>query len=309
MSVPAPVGPRFGARLGRATAELGPVCVGIDPHPGLLARWGLGDDVDGLRRFALTAAEALLGRVAALKPQSAFFERHGSRGVAVLEEVLALSAGSTTQVVVDAKRGDIGSTMAGYADAYLRDGSPLAGDALTVSPYLGFGSLAPAVEVAAGTGRGLFVLALTSNPEGAEVQHAVVAGAGAGGRAGVDGRSVAAVVAAHAAALNATELDAPAPDGVRPDAGVLGSVGLVVGATVAADAERLGIDLAGVRGPLLAPGFGAQGAGAAELAAFASARSAVLVSTSREVLAAGPDAGALREAAARAVDQAVHGLG
>ncbi len=68
--------------------------------------------------------------------------------------------------------------MAGYADAYLRDGSPLAGDALTVSPYLGFGSLAPAVEAALATGRGLFVLCLTSNPEGASVQHART-GAGA----------------------------------------------------------------------------------------------------------------------------------
>nr|WP_182114159.1 MULTISPECIES: orotidine-5'-phosphate decarboxylase [unclassified Actinotalea] len=277
-------------------AEHGPVCVGIDPHAGLLAEWGLTDDAEGLRRFALTVTEALLGRVAALKPQAAFFERHGSRGVAVLEEVVAMAAGSGTQLVVDAKRGDIGSTMAGYADAFLRDGSPLAGDALTVSPYLGFGSLAPAVTRAAADGRGLFVLALTSNPEGAEVQHA--AAADPDGSAA----SVAGVVAAHAGALNAAEL-ATAGTGAG-----LGSVGLVVGATVAPAAERLGIDLAGVRGPLLAPGFGAQGAGAAELAAFGAARAQVLVSTSRAVLRAGPDAAGLRAATARTVDEVAAAL-
>src|SRR5690606_8562055 len=125
-----------------------------------------------------------------------------------------------TLTVLDAKRGDIGSTMSGYADAYLRDGAPLAADALTLSPYLGFGSLRPAVDAALATGRGLFVLALTSNPEGPQVQHA----------RGTDGRSVAGMVAAEAAAINAGALD-PA-SGVR-----LGPVGLVVGATVG-DAPR-----------------------------------------------------------------------
>ena len=179
--------PRFGARLAAAMAEHGPLCVGIDPHPALLEAWGLPDDATGLRRFALTVAEAVTGHVAAVKPQAAFFERHGAAGVAVLEEVLAAVRGSAggTQVVCDAKRGDIGSTMAGYADAYLRDGAPLACDALTVSPFLGVGSLLPAVEAAALARRGLFVLALTSNPEGAEVQHArTVAGAPLAGAPG-----------------------------------------------------------------------------------------------------------------------------
>ncbi|WP_298457944.1 orotidine-5'-phosphate decarboxylase [uncultured Cellulomonas sp.] len=287
----------FGARLAAAMAEHGPLCVGIDPHPGLLAAWGLPDDAAGLRSFALRVLDAVAGRVAAVKPQSALFERHGSAGVAVLEEVVAAGRATGTLVVVDAKRGDIGSTMAGYADAYLRDGSPLAGDALTVSPYLGFGSLAPAVEVASATGRGLFVLALTSNPEGAAVQHAVAA----------DGRSVARTVAEEAAALNAAELAGLAAVGSGSVA--LGSMGLVVGATVGDAAERLGIDLAAVRGPLLAPGVGAQGAGPAELArVFGAARSGVLASSSRGVLAAGPQAGALREAARRAADDAASAL-
>lgn len=281
----------FGARLADAMDRFGPLCVGIDPHPGLLAAWGLADDAEGLRRFALTVVEALTGEVAALKPQAAFFERHGSRGIAVLEEVLAAVRGEATQVVLDAKRGDIGSTMSGYGDAYLAAGAPLACDALTVSPYLGVGALSPAVQAAVANGRGLFVLALTSNPEGPGVQHARAA----------EGEAVAAGVARQVAALNASALEAaPAP---------LGPFGLVVGATVGDAVRRLGIDLAAVRGPLLAPGVGAQGAGATELAdVFGAARRAVLASTSRAVLDAGPTVGSLRDAAARAVDEASRAL-
>ncbi|MFC8192546.1 orotidine-5'-phosphate decarboxylase [Cellulomonas sp. NPDC057328] len=276
----------FGARLAAAADDHGPLCVGIDPHATLLADWGLTDDVAGLRTFAHTVLEAVAGRVAAVKPQAAFFERHGSAGLAVLEEVVAAGRETGTLVVVDAKRGDIGSTMGAYADAFLRDGSPLAGDALTVSPYLGFGSLDPAVDLALATGRGLFVLCLTSNKEGHEVQHARTE----------DGPTVAALVAARAAALNAGE---------RP----LGSVGLVVGATVGDAAARAGVDLERVNGPLLAPGVGAQGAGPAELArVFGGARRQVLASSSRGVLAAGPDVASLRAAARRAADEAAAAL-
>lgn len=306
-----PAGSRapFGARLAAAMAEHGPLCAGIDPHPGLLDAWGLTDDAAGLQTFALTVVDALGGRVAALKPQSALFERHGSKGVAVLEEVIAAAREAGTLTIVDAKRGDIGSTMAGYAQAYLADGSPLAGDALTVSPFLGAGSLTPAVELALATGRGLFVLCLTSNPEGHEVQHARSAG----------GESVAAQVARFAAELNAAELGAVELDAVDLGApgsaasesaadqgsGGLGSIGLVVGATIGDAARTAGVDLAAVRGPLLAPGVGAQGAGAEELAAvFGDARSQVLASSSRGVLAAGPDVAALRTAAKTAADEA-----
>ncbi|GAA4727342.1 orotidine-5'-phosphate decarboxylase [Isoptericola chiayiensis] len=278
MSAPAP----FGARLAAAMDAVGPLCVGIDPHAALLAAWGLPDDVGGLREFSLRVVDALGGAVAALKPQAAFFERHGSRGLAVLEEVLAASRAAGTLTIVDAKRGDIGSTMAGYGDAFLADGSPLAGDAVTVSPYLGFGSLAPALERASASGRGVFVLCLTSNPEGRQVQHA----------AGADGVSVAASVAAQAAALN---------EGASP----MGSVGLVVGATVGDAVRDTGTDLDAVNGPLLAPGVGAQGAGPAELAqVFGAARGSVLASSSRGVLGAGPDAADLRRAAAAAAGEA-----
>ncbi|GAA2231648.1 orotidine-5'-phosphate decarboxylase [Promicromonospora sukumoe] len=280
----------FGARLAAAMDEHGPLCVGIDPHASLLHAWGLSDDVAGLREFSLRVVDALGGKVAAFKPQAAFFERHGSRGLGVLEEVIAAaratgSGGSGTLTIVDAKRGDIGSTMGAYAEAFLADGSPLAGDALTVSPYLGFGSLDPAVELATATGRGLFVLCLTSNKEGFEVQHAQT-----------DGTSVAALMAAHAAVLNA---------GAEP----MGSVGLVVGATIGDAVAATGTDLVAVNGPLLAPGVGAQGAGERELATtFGGARKNVLASSSRGVLAAGPDPEALVSAARAAAQEATKAL-
>ncbi|GAA2520902.1 orotidine-5'-phosphate decarboxylase [Rarobacter incanus] len=277
----------FGQRLSSAMDLRGPVCVGIDPHPALLAAWGLPDTAQGVETFALTVIEAVGGRVAAIKPQSALFERHASAGVAVLEKVIAALRAADTLSIVDAKRGDIGSTMQGYAEAYLGDG-PLAGDAVTLSPYLGFGSLSPAIELAHRNDKGIFVLCLTSNPEGASIQHA---------RDEI-GTSVAALVANEAARINAS-----AP-------GDLGSVGLVVGATIGDAARQTGVDLAAVRGPLLAPGVGSQGAGATELAhVFGDARRAVLASSSRGILRAGPSVSALRAAAAQSTEQAAGALG
>lgn len=268
--------PGFGDRLYAAMREHGPVCVGIDPHASLLSSWGLTDDAHGVREFSLRVIDALGGRVAAFKPQSAFFERHGSRGVAVLEEVIAACREVGSLSIVDAKRGDIGSTMDGYAQAYLSDSSRLAGDAVTLSPYLGVGSLAPALELARRTGRGVFVLALTSNPEGASVQHARRA----------SGASVAGDVVSQLAEFNA-----------RCDKLHLGPAGIVVGATVGDAIERLGLDLPALRGAFLAPGVGAQGAGVAQVRqVFAGVEDAVLASSSRAILSAGPSMSALRQA-------------
>jgi len=270
----------FGSRLGRAMADRGPLCVGIDPHPALLQRWGLGDDVAGLERFSLTVLEAVASLAAAVKPQVALYERHGSAGIAVLERTLAAAAEASVLTIADAKRGDIGSTMAAYADAWLRDGSALAADSVTLSPYLGFESLRPALDLAAETGRGVFVLALTSNPEGASVQHV----------GGAD--SVARRIAAAAAAENS-----------RYD-GSLGSVGLVVGATVGSALTELELDLAAVRGPILAPGLGAQGATAADLRrTFGAAYPQVLGTSSRDILSAGPEPKALQDAARRTLEE------
>ncbi|MBK3634237.1 orotidine-5'-phosphate decarboxylase [Streptomyces sp. MBT97] len=263
----------FGARLRRAMDERGPLCVGIDPHASLLAEWGLNDDVAGLERFSRTVIEATADRVALLKPQSAFFERFGSRGIAVLEKTVQEARAAGALVVMDAKRGDIGSTMAAYAESFLHKDAPLFSDALTVSPYLGYGSLAPAVATARESGAGLFVLALTSNPEGGEVQRAVRA----------DGRDVGATMLAHLAAENAGE---------EP----LGSFGAVVGATLG-DLSAYDLD---INGPLLAPGVGAQGATPADLPrVFGSAACNVVPNVSRGVLRHGPDVVALRDAVDR----------
>jgi orotidine-5'-phosphate decarboxylase len=260
-------------------AARGPLCVGIDPHPSLLSAWGLKDDVDGLRAFSLTVLEAVASLAAAVKPQVALYERHGSAGIAVLEEVLAIARDESVLTIADAKRGDIGSTMAAYADAWLRDGSPLAADSVTLSPYLGFESLRPALDLAAETGRGVFVLALTSNPEGPSVQHV----------GGAD--SVARRIAQAAGGEN------------RRYPGDLGSVGLVVGATVGSALADLDVDLAAMRGPILAPGLGAQGATPAHLrATFGNAYGQVLGTSSREILSAGPKRQELRDAAQRTLD-------
>jgi orotidine-5'-phosphate decarboxylase len=264
----------YAERLLAALEQRGPLCVGIDPHAKLLADWGLGDDVAGLERFALTAVEAIAPVAAVIKPQSAFFERFGARGVAVLEQVIATGRAAGAIVIVDAKRGDIGSTMAAYADAYLDPASPLTGDAVTISPYLGYGSLAPAITAAMTHDRGVFVLTLTSNPDGASVQRAE--------RSGV---SVAQSMVDAAGADNA---------GALP----LGRVGLVVGATVG----DLGIDLAALGGPVLVPGLGAQGGTPADIRRLFGDRPGVIGSTSRGVLAAGPDPAALRAATLRTAD-------
>jgi orotidine-5'-phosphate decarboxylase len=259
-------------------AARGPLCVGIDPHPALLKSWGLDDDAAGLRRFSLTVLEAVGSLAAAVKPQVALYERHGSAGLAVLEEVLAAAQGQVL-TIADAKRGDIGSTMAAYADAWLRDGSALAADSVTLSPYLGFESLRPALDLAADYGRGVFVLALTSNPEGASVQHV----------GGTD--SVARRITEAAAAENGRY------------EGPLGSVGLVVGATVGSALTDLQLDLEAVRGPILAPGLGAQGATPADLRrTFGAAYPQVLGTSSREILAAGPGIKGLQGAAQRTLD-------
>jgi orotidine-5'-phosphate decarboxylase len=272
----------FGARLRRAMDARGPLCVGIDPHASLLSAWGLNDDVAGLERFSRTVVEAVADRVAVLKPQSAFFERFGSRGLAVLERTVQEARAAGALVVMGAKRGDIGSTMAAYAEAFLHKDAPLFSDALTVSPYLGYGSLRPAVEQARESGAGLFVLALTSNPEGGEVQHAVRAGDGEG-----PGRNVGATILAHLAAENAGE---------EP----LGSFGAVVGATLG---DLSSYDLA-INGPLLAPGVGAQGATPADLPrVFGAASRQVVPNVSRGVLRHGPDTGALRAASDRFAEE------
>ena len=267
--------PAFGARLRIAMDGRGPLCAGIDPHAGLLEAWGLTDSVNGLEKFALGAAEVLAPRVAAVKPQSAFFERFGSRGIEVLERVIATSREAGALVVLDVKRGDIGSTAQAYADAYLDPRSPIAADAITASPFLGFGSLEPMLTTAREHAKGVFVLALTSNPEAPQFQHARTEA----------GRSVGGTVLDELRALNA-------------DTAPMGSFGAVVGATITETDEDLAVN-----GPLLVPGIGAQGGTADDVRRiFGDVIDFVLPSSSREILGAGPDAGALHAAVGRSLD-------
>jgi orotidine-5'-phosphate decarboxylase len=271
MTSPAP----FGARLDAALSARGSLCVGIDPHAGLLAAWGLSDDVAGLARFADTCVSAFADTAAVVKPQSAFFERFGSAGVAVLEQTISACREAGAILLLDVKRGDIGSTMAAYAEAYLDPASPLASDAMTVSPYLGVGSLQPVFDVVISANAGAFVLAATSNPEGPQVQHARTA----------DGTTVAQAIVGEMAARNA---------GAAP----LGSLGVVAGATI----EPGVVSFAGLNGPILAPGVGAQGGTADDIRrVFGTATRNVIPSVSRDVLRHGRDVTELRDAVHRLV--------
>ncbi|MDV6229504.1 orotidine-5'-phosphate decarboxylase [Rhodococcus sp. NPDC079359] len=266
-------------RLRAAVAARGRLCVGIDPHPALLEAWDLPRSADGLEVFAELCVEAFVGEVAIVKPQVAFFEAYGSAGYAVLERTVGVLRDAGTMVISDAKRGDIGTTMDAYAQAWLEPDSPLSSDAVTVSPYLGFDSLGETVDRAVRHRRGLFVLARTSNAEGSALQQAATS----------DGETVAQSIVDAAGKRNRVDAD---------------TVGLVVGAT-----RDHGLDLSNYTGPILAPGLGAQGATVADLAEiFRDSRELLLPNSSRGVLAAGPSVTALRDAATRLRDEIEAGL-
>ena len=257
----------FGERIRAGIHRLGPLCVGIDPHAELLRAWDLDVDAAGARSFGLAVVDAAASRAAIVKPQVSFFERFGSAGFAALEDVLRAAREAGLLTIADAKRGDIGSTLDAYAEAWLAPGSPLEADAVTLSPYLGVGALAGAITTAYAHGKGIFVLATTSNPEAAGLQRSTDA----------QGRTVSQRVIDEVSEHNAANVGR----------GDWGSAGFVVGATV--DWNEAGIEPPTPVAPLLAPGFGHQGADPARLAEiFGSAADAVIVSESRSILSAGP---------------------
>lgn len=260
----------FSSRLVRNFERYGHLCVGIDPHSALIEDWGFADSVDGLRAFSNKVLEASVGRVGIIKPQVSFFERFGSKGFAVLEELATAASQSDLLVIMDAKRGDIGTTMDGYFDAWLSRTAPFVCDALTVSPYLGFDSLSNVFANAIENGKGVFVLSATSNPEGKTLQ-----------RAQVNGETIAADVLARLEQVNRVNLE---------PSGDLGNFGAVVGATL--NFQSVGIGNIYTDGslvtPILAPGFGAQGANLNQcVELFGAASSRVIASVSRSVLSAG----------------------
>ncbi len=260
----------FGDRLRSTFSEVGRLCVGIDPHRYLLERWGLPDDASGLREFGLRIVDATHGTAGIVKPQVAFFERHGSAGFAALERVMQEARAAELSIIADVKRGDVGTSVEAYGEAWLTPGSPLEADCMTISAFQGVGSIEAPIRLALANGKGLFVLGATSNPEAAAVQRAVMT---TGKWAG---RSVAAGIVDEVMTWNA-------------QAEHLGSIGVVLGATI--DLEEFGIstdDLVGT--PILAPGFGHQGAAISELSrVYGRAAEGTIVSASRSILAAGPD--------------------
>ncbi|MDO5671932.1 MAG: orotidine-5'-phosphate decarboxylase [Actinomycetaceae bacterium] len=259
----------FGIRLKTLMEKRGPLCVGIDPHPQLMELWGLEHSVNGLEYFARTIVELLGPVAAALKPQSALFEVYGSAGISVLERTLRDCEDIGTISILDVKRGDIGSTMSAYAQAYLGQEAPMRADAMTLSPYLGYGSLHPALSLAKKENRGTFVLGFTSNLEGPQVQHA----------RDENGQAVGTSIVNQAGNDNSYALKN----------GHWGHVGIVIGATIGDALRNTDTDLSKLNGPILAPGFGAQGAGSSEMRdVFGSALSQVLVSSSRGILQVGP---------------------
>jgi orotidine-5'-phosphate decarboxylase len=286
-------GAPFGARLDGAFAAHGHLCVGIDPHPYLLQEWGLGRDAAGVRDFGLRVVEAAAGRVGIVKPQVAFFESFGSAGFAALEDVLAAARAAGLLVIGDAKRGDIGSTNDGYAAAWLTAGSPLEVDALTVTAYTGVGALAGLLDTAEAAGKGAFVLSATSNPEARALQTATTDAGGA------PARTVARLVADEVAARNT--------DRTR-----LGDHGLVLGATQRLEDYGFTSDAGRTLSttPVLAPGFGFQGAEFDSIpAVFGQLAPNVVVSVSRSVLALGSASPAGAAGLAEAIERESAALG
>jgi len=294
----------FGDDLMARTREIGhPLCAGIDPHldrvPELFRRGSMAPADPStplaVEALALAFLDRLVGKVAAVKPQIAFFEQMGSGGMAALERVMAAARERELLIVLDAKRGDIGSTAEGYARAYLEPGAAAEADALTLNPYMGLDTLAPFAERAAAYGRGLFVLAKTSNPGSGDLQDRVLEKEG----------PVYEVLAASLAPM-ADELQGPATG--------WSSLGIVAGATYPEQAERLRALLPNAL--FLVPGYGAQGASAADaVRSFVPGPSGLeggLVNSSRGLLfpAAGEEAAdaggweqAVDEAVARAADE------
>lgn len=267
--------PSFGARLEGVLRERGRLCIGIDPHAYLLEAWGLPVSAVGALEFGLRVVEAVEGRVGMIKPQVAFYERFGAIGYKVLEEVFEAARDAGLLVIADVKRGDVGSTLEAYSEAWLTPGSPLEADAMTLNPYQGFDTLRHPLDLADRHGKGVFVLAATSNPESASVQTARRV------RGSQEGRTVAGGIARRAADWNR-----------RTTTDAMGSVGVVLGATV--NFDELGVDLADLatspRTPILAPGFGHQGALTNEVErVFGPAAPSTIVNVSRSVLGAGPD--------------------
>lgn len=234
----------FADRFIEATRTHGPLCVGIDPHAGRIPDLFGGDTPEGLERWGISVVNAIVGRASIVKPQVALFERHGWQGMRALSRVLEAAKAEGLIVLADAKRGDIGSTAQGYAAAYLSEDAAFPCDALTVNPYMGLDTIEPHVRTAEAAGKGVIVLARTSNPGSADYQARDLAGAPLFARV--------------------VESLAPMIERLKGDSGWSGLT-LVTGATGPDEAKHL--RTLAPEALFLVPGYGAQGAGASEAVA------------------------------------------
>ncbi len=251
----------FGDRLIDAVRAHGPLCVGLDPYAERIPKLFGDPGPEAVGRFSEAVVARLAGRVAVIKPQIALFEKWGPAGLAVLADLVGAARDLGLIVILDAKRGDIGATASGYAQAYLGPDAWLPVDAVTVNPYMGLDTLAPWLELADAAGRGVVVLARTSNPGAADLQDLDAGGAPVWERV--------------AAALR------PLVDARVGESG-WSSVMAVVGATAPDEARRARALLPAA--PFLVPGYGAQGATAADALAGGRGGDGVVVNSSRAVL-------------------------
>ena len=251
--------PSFASRLNDAILKTGTVlCVGIDPHPDIMPAvfGGVGQNLSSgqalahLRDFSQTVLAAATGRVPAIKPQAALFEAYGPGGMEILAELARNAQQAGLLVIMDAKRGDIGSTARAYAAGWLGAEAAFASDALTINPYLGMDSLEPFFSRAAETASGLFVLVRTSNKGSANIQQQLVSGK--------DATNI--PLYAHIANCLAPYIQA-----AIDTASGLSDIGIVAGATGPEEAKKLRAVLPAA--PFLIPGYGAQGASAKEACA------------------------------------------
>lgn len=234
----------FADRLIAATRTQGPLCVGIDPHAGRIPDLFGGDTPEGLERWGIAVVQATAGRAGIVKPQVGLFERHGWQGLRALSKICEAAKDAGLIVLADAKRGDIGSTAEGYAAAYLAKDAPFACDAMTVNPYMGLDTLEPHVRTAESSGKGVIVLARTSNPGSADYQAKDLEGAPLFARV--------------------VESLAPMIERLKGESGWSGLT-LVTGATGPDEARQL--RALAPSALFLVPGYGAQGAGAADAVA------------------------------------------
>lgn len=268
----------FGLRLKNSMDKYGPLCVGIDPHRKLLTDWGYNVDADGAELFAMRMLQAANGRAAAVKFQVPMFERYGSKGFSALERVLYAARQMEIITIVDCLHGGLPTTISAIADAYFKPGAPMLADAITLLPYYGARSLQGVINDALNNSRGVFVASLTSNQEGASMQTAIRQSGE------YKDKTVAYGIASTAQEFN-------------KGTNGMGSVGLIIGATIGQWIDDSGVDPAKFTGPILSPGYGWQGAEAKDLrTVFKGTKGNVLVTVSRFIAAHGPDIASLSQA-------------